>query len=398
MAGDTVSVLPRSFPRGRFRRTAGRDGHAGLRPQRGRLRGARRPARRRRLRPGRRRRDADAVVVNTCGFVERPRRTPSTRCWPRPTPGRKVVAVGCLAERYGAELAGALPEADAVLGFDDYAAIWRPAGRRPGRRPLVPHTPRDRRDAAADHARCQRAGAAEPPCPGTDAPAESPGAPATSAAPQAAGGRARRPAEARLRLRPALRLLRHPVVPRGVRLPRRRPRSSARRAGWPSRASASWCWSARTPPPTARTCGDLRSLEKLLPALAAVRGHRPGCGVLPAAGRDPARADRGHRRHPRCAPLLRHVLPARLRAGAAPDAPVRRHRALPALIEQIRRSRPSAGSAPTSSSASPARPRTTSPSWSASWPRRRLDAVGVFGYSDEDGTEASACPASSTRT
>ncbi|MEO7351020.1 MAG: MiaB/RimO family radical SAM methylthiotransferase, partial [Marmoricola sp.] len=58
---------------------------------------------------------------------------------------RAVVAVGCLAERYGAELAASLPEADAVLGFDDYPDI---AGRL---RSILagekqhPHTPQDRR-------------------------------------------------------------------------------------------------------------------------------------------------------------------------------------------------------------------------------------------------------------
>jgi tRNA A37 methylthiotransferase MiaB len=36
---------------------------------------------------------------------------------------RAVVAVGCMAERYGNELADALPEADAILGFDDYKEI-----------------------------------------------------------------------------------------------------------------------------------------------------------------------------------------------------------------------------------------------------------------------------------
>ena len=51
-----------------------------------------------------------------------------------------MVAVGCLAERYGAELAESLPEADAVLGFDDYpdiAARLRSivAGERPTRTP-----------------------------------------------------------------------------------------------------------------------------------------------------------------------------------------------------------------------------------------------------------------------
>lgn len=34
-----------------------------------------------------------------------------------------VVAVGCLSERYGRDLADELPEADAVLGFDDYPDI-----------------------------------------------------------------------------------------------------------------------------------------------------------------------------------------------------------------------------------------------------------------------------------
>ena len=72
--------------------------------------------------------DADTVVVNTCGFVEAPRRTPSTPCSRPPTSrsrGRTqaVVAVGCLAERYGKDLAESLPEADAVLGFDDYPDI-----------------------------------------------------------------------------------------------------------------------------------------------------------------------------------------------------------------------------------------------------------------------------------
>ena len=35
----------------------------------------------------------------------------------------KRQAVGCMAERYGNELAEALPEADAILGFDDYTDI-----------------------------------------------------------------------------------------------------------------------------------------------------------------------------------------------------------------------------------------------------------------------------------
>ena len=58
---------------------------------------------------------------------------------------RAVVAVGCLAERYGVELAEQLPEADAVLGFDAYADLATHLdGILHGRRPAA-HVPRDRR-------------------------------------------------------------------------------------------------------------------------------------------------------------------------------------------------------------------------------------------------------------
>ncbi len=73
--------------------------------------------------------------------------------------GAKVVAVGCLAERYGQELADALPEADAVLGFDAYpdlAALLgdvidghRPTSHVPvDRRTLLPISPTSRPAAA----------------------------------------------------------------------------------------------------------------------------------------------------------------------------------------------------------------------------------------------------------
>src|SRR4051812_3914878 len=59
--------------------------------------------------------------------------------------GRKVVAVGCLAERYGATLASDLPEADAVLGFDDYASIAQRLDDVVDGKPHTSHVPRDRR-------------------------------------------------------------------------------------------------------------------------------------------------------------------------------------------------------------------------------------------------------------
>src|SRR3954471_19738094 len=89
--------------------------------------------------------EADTVVVNTCGFVESAKKDSIDTLLAAADGGRKVVAVGCLAERYGAELARDLPEADAVLGFDDYADIGGRLADVLAGRPLVPHTPRDRR-------------------------------------------------------------------------------------------------------------------------------------------------------------------------------------------------------------------------------------------------------------
>ncbi len=90
---------------------------------------------------------ADAVLVNTCGFIAAAKKDSIDALLEASdvAAGRPVVAVGCMAERYGRELADALPEASAVLGFDDYPAIASRldaivAGERP-----AAHTPRDRR-------------------------------------------------------------------------------------------------------------------------------------------------------------------------------------------------------------------------------------------------------------
>ncbi|MEU9845750.1 30S ribosomal protein S12 methylthiotransferase RimO, partial [Actinomadura sp. NPDC048032] len=91
---------------------------------------------------------ADVVVVNTCGFIEAAKKDSIDTLLAAHDSGAKVVAAGCMAERYGSELAEALPEADAVIGFDDYTAIGERlddvmAGRR-----RDAHTPRDRRAPA----------------------------------------------------------------------------------------------------------------------------------------------------------------------------------------------------------------------------------------------------------
>ena len=63
---------------------------------------------------------ADVVVVNTCAFVEEARQESIDTILgldAARAPGAKLVVTGCMAERYGSELAEALPEVDAVSGF-----------------------------------------------------------------------------------------------------------------------------------------------------------------------------------------------------------------------------------------------------------------------------------------
>ncbi|MFY1633197.1 30S ribosomal protein S12 methylthiotransferase RimO [Solwaraspora sp. WMMB335] len=88
---------------------------------------------------------ADVVLVNTCGFVEKAKQDSVQTLLDAADTGAKVVAAGCMAERYGRELAEHLPEAQAVLGFDDYPDIsTRLTAVLAGER-LSAHTPRDRR-------------------------------------------------------------------------------------------------------------------------------------------------------------------------------------------------------------------------------------------------------------
>jgi len=89
--------------------------------------------------------EADVIVVNTCGFIDAAKKDSIDTLLGAADGGKKVVAVGCLAERYGDQLAEALPEAAAILGFDSYAGIAARLGDVLADRPIVPHRPVDRR-------------------------------------------------------------------------------------------------------------------------------------------------------------------------------------------------------------------------------------------------------------
>jgi ribosomal protein S12 methylthiotransferase len=90
------------------------------------------------------------VVVNTCGFVEAAKKDSvdtllAAADYKDSGRTQAVVAVGCLAERYGEQLADALPETDAVLSFDDYADISDRLRSILSGTKHQPHVPRDRR-------------------------------------------------------------------------------------------------------------------------------------------------------------------------------------------------------------------------------------------------------------
>lgn len=93
---------------------------------------------------------AEVAVVNTCGFIESAKKDSVDALLEANSlkghgTTRAVVAVGCMAERYGKELAQALPEADAILGFDDYQDISARLQSIVSGNAHTPHIPRDRR-------------------------------------------------------------------------------------------------------------------------------------------------------------------------------------------------------------------------------------------------------------
>src|SRR4051794_29270957 len=208
---------------------------------------------------------ADVAVVNTCGFVEQAKKDSIDALLEasdlKGDGGRtqKVVAVGCLAERYGKELAVQLPEADAVLGFDSYRdmsahlqtilAGGHVESHTPGdRRTLLPLTPARRQQHAASVA-LPGHGDAVADLADEDVPTPASGPRVIRARLDGRRGRrSRSPLDATGAARSA------PSRCSGGRsCPGGPPTSSPRVAGLPSRASRSSSSSPRTPRAMART-------------------------------------------------------------------------------------------------------------------------------------------------
>ncbi len=321
--------------------------------------------------------DAETVVVNTCGFVEAAKKDSVDTLLAAADlkdggHTQAVVAVGCLAERYGADLATSLPEADAVLGFDDYPDIAaRLRGILAGEQ-QHPHTPSDRRKLLPIS-----------PAERTDAPAYQPGH----------GERRRLDSGPMAPLKLASgcdRRCTFCAIPafRGSFVSRR-PSDVLAEARWLADQGARELFLvSENSTSYGKDLGDLRLLETLLPELAAVEGvdrvrvsylqpaeTRPG--LLQAIAGTPGVAayydlSFQHASHP--------VLRRMRRFGDSES--------FLGLLEQARALAPEAGARSNFIVGFPGETERDLEELCDFLSRARLDAIGVFGYSDEDGTEA----------
>jgi ribosomal protein S12 methylthiotransferase len=69
--------------------------------------------------------EAQLIIVNSCGFIESAKQESINAVlrWRKLFPDKKILLEGCLAQRYGRELAEALPEADLLFGNGDPGLI-----------------------------------------------------------------------------------------------------------------------------------------------------------------------------------------------------------------------------------------------------------------------------------
>jgi ribosomal protein S12 methylthiotransferase len=336
--------------------------------------------------------DADVVVVNTCGFIAKAKQDSIDTLLAAADTGAKVVATGCLAERYGSELAGSLPEADAVLGFDHYPDIAARLDSILAGETIASHTPRDRRTLLPLTPVARQAGSAAVPGHG-NALSDDRGTPA--------------------HLRPVLRrrLGAGPVAPLKLAS------GCDRRCAFCAIPSFRGAFVSRTPDEIlaeaewlaasgvrelvlvsenstsyGKDLGDPRLLERLLPQLAAVAGivrvrvsylqpaeTRPG--LIEAIATTPGVAayfDLSFQHSSE--PVLRRMR----RFGST-------ERFLD-LLATVRALDPDAGARSNVIVGFPGETRADVDELERFLSAARLDAVGVFDYSDEDGTEAIGLP------
>jgi ribosomal protein S12 methylthiotransferase RimO len=335
--------------------------------------------------------DADVVLVNTCGFIQAAKQESIDELLSAADSGAKVAAVGCLAERYGTELADELPEAQ-VLSFDDYTDIAarlddvlagrrRPAHVARDRRTLLPVSPASRQEARK---------AAQAPAPAVDLTDLPPGIAPASGPPvvrtRLAGG-----VTAPLKIASGCdRRCSFCAIPsfRGSFVSRRPPELLAEASWLAAQGVRELVLVSENSTSYGKDLGDLRLLETVLPELVKTEGIvrvlvsylqpaevRPGLievmastpGVAPYFDLSFQHAS---------GPVLRRMRRFGDRARFIE------------LIERVRQLSPDAGVRSNFIVGFPGETAEDLRELELFLSEARLDAIGIFGYSDEDGTEA----------
>ncbi len=332
--------------------------------------------------------EASVVLVNTCGFIQAAKQESIDELLSAVDSGAKVAAVGCLAERYGADLAAELPEAQ-ILSFDDYADIGarlddvlanrrRPAHTARDRRKLLPIAPADRQPPPAPQVRSDL---------GAVAPWVGSAAPASGVFRRRLSGGVVAP----LKIASGCdRRCSFCAIPsfRGAFVSRRPPEILAEARWLAASGVRELLLVSENSTSYGKDLGNLRLLEEVLPDLAATEGiERVRISYLQPAELRPGLIDviAGT---PGVAPYFdlsfQHasgrVLRAMRRFGD-------RERFL-ALLDQIRAKSPEAGVRSNFIVGFPGETAADLEELELFLGSAGLDAIGIFGYSDEDGTEA----------
>jgi len=339
--------------------------------------------------------DAETVVVNTCGFVEAAKKDSvdtllEAADLKEAGTTKAVVAVGCMAERYGKELASSLPEADAVLGFDDYPDIADRLRTILAGGHHEAHTPTDRRALLPISPTARDASTVVVPghtIAAPDLPSEA--APVTG--PPAVRRRLDGGPMAPLKLASGCdRRCSFCAIPsfRGSFLSRR-PSDVVGEGRWLAEQGVKELFLvSENSTSYGKDLGDIRLLETLLPELAAIDGiervrvsylqpaeTRPG--LVTAIAQSEGVADYFDLSFQHAsAGVLR-----RMRRFGDPDSFL-------TLLEQVRSQAPEAGVRSNVIVGFPGETEEDLQTLCDFLTEGRLDVVGVFGYSDEDGTEA----------
>ncbi|MDY0814171.1 30S ribosomal protein S12 methylthiotransferase RimO [Kitasatospora purpeofusca] len=340
--------------------------------------------------------EADVAVVNTCGFVEAAKKdSVDALLEANDLKGhgrtQAVVAVGCMAERYGKELADALPEADGVLGFDDYSDISDRLQTILSGGHHAPHLPRDRRKLLPLSPVERQAAATEVALPGHGAPEDLPDGLAPASGPRTLRKRLDDNPVASVKLASGCdRRCSFCAIPafRGSFISRR-PSDVLHEAQWlAGEGVREVVLVSENNTSYGKDLGDIRLLETLLGEVASVEGvERVRVSYLQPAEMRPGLIDAMTGTAdvvPYFDLSFQHSAPAvlrRMRRFGSTDQFLE-------LLGSIRDKAPQAGARSNFIVGFPGETEEDFAELERFVTHAGLDAIGVFGYSDEEGTEA----------